>query len=169
MKLNLEEAKQEHTEQICNLVNLAYRGEVGWTKETGIVSGDRTNAPEVEELISNPDARLLVSIDHGEVIACICVEREESSAYISLFAVHPRLQGKGVGKAILSQAEKFAIEKWAARKIIMVVVSQRYELISYYERRGYVRTGRIQAYPSHLNVGIPRVTGLTIEYLEKDV
>jgi hypothetical protein len=49
----------------------------------------------------------------------------------------------------------------------MVVISQREELISFYERRGYRRTGEIAEYPLHLNVGVPRAEGLTIEYLEK--
>jgi len=69
----------------------------------------------------------------------------------------------------LHQAESYASTKLNAKKYIMVVVSQRTELIAYYERRGYIRTGDIQKYPNHLNVGVPLVDGLTIEYLEKNV
>ncbi len=49
----------------------------------------------------------------------------------------------------------------------MVVVSQRTELIAYYERRGYTRTGKTKEYPTHLNVGVPLKSDLTVEYLEK--
>jgi ribosomal protein S18 acetylase RimI-like enzyme len=51
----------------------------------------------------------------------------------------------------------------------MVVVSQRKELISYYERRGYTRIGKIKEYPININVGTPKVANLTIEYLEKNL
>ncbi|MEN8219223.1 MAG: GNAT family N-acetyltransferase [Pseudomonadota bacterium] len=168
VKLVLEEARQDYIEYICDLVNLAYRGENGWTKETDLIGGDRASTKEVEEYMSAPNAHLLVAIENGEILSCICIEKKESSAYIGLFAVHPRLQGKGVGKEILSQAEGYASTKLKVRKYVMVVVSQRKELISYYERRGYVRTGNIQEYPTHLNVGIPLDSGLTIEYLEKN-
>lgn len=97
-----------------------------------------------------------------------CVEQAAGNAYIGLFAVHPRLQAKGVcGKPILDMTEKFVSEELGMCKFIVVVVSQRPELISYYERRAYVRTGDIKDYPIHLNVGVPRVKGLTIQFLEK--
>ena len=63
---------------------------------------------------------------------------------------------------------KFAKNILKVTKFIMVVVSQREELIAFYERRGYKKTGEILEYPVHLNVGIPAVAGLTIEYLEKN-
>ncbi len=163
----LEAAQQKHIENICELVNLSYRGAKGWTKETDIVSGDRISAGEVQALLSDPKAHLLVAIKNDEVLSCVCVEENEDSAYIGLLAVHPRLQGSGIGKDILAQAERYASTTFKAVKYVMVVVSQRKELIEYYERRGYVRTGNIQDYPKHLNVGIPLKSELTIEYLEK--
>ncbi len=169
MKLVLEEARINHTEDICDLVNLAYRGDKGWTKETGLLGGDRSNIEEVQAYMSDPNAHLLVAIDDDEILSCICIEKKEIGAYIGFFAVHPRLQGKGIGKEVLSQAEDYASTKLRAQKYIMVVVSQRKELIAYYERRGYTRTGNISEYPVHLDVGNPLASGLTIEYLEKEV
>lgn len=166
-KLNLELAKEEHIENLCELVNLAYRGEMGWTKETDFVSGDRLTVEEVKKYLLDPDAHLLVAIENNVILSCVCIEKNGGSAYIGLFAVHPRLQGRGIGKEILNQAERYASKKLQSRKYVMVVVSQRTELISYYERRGYVRTGNIQEYPVHLNVGTPLKSDLTIEYLEK--
>ena len=168
MKLTLQEARKEHIDEICNLVNLAYRGESGWTKETDLVSGDRSSTTEIQDYISNHNTHLLVAIEKGEIVSCICIEENEGSAYIGLFAVHPKMQGYGLGKIILSQAENYASTKLNVRKYVMVVVSQRKELIAYYERRGYSRVGNIQQYPTHLNVGIPLTNTLTIEYLEKN-
>jgi ribosomal protein S18 acetylase RimI-like enzyme len=168
MKIKLEEAKKEHAANICDLVNIAYRGEDGWTKETDLVGGERANANEIQEYIDNPNAHLLIAIDNAEIVSCICIEENESSAYIGLFAVHPKLQGSGLGKEILSQAEDYASTQLKAKKYVMVVLSQRTELIAFYERRGYIRTGETQEYPVHLNVGTPLENGLTIEYLEKN-
>ena len=168
MKLVLKEARKENIEKIRDLVNMAYRGETGWTKETDLVGGDRSSSDEVKQYMSDPNAHLLVATESGEIRACICIEKNEDCAYIGFFAVHPSIQGGGVGKEILSQAECYASTKLGAKKYVMVVLSSRNELISYYERRGYKRTGKIKEYPIHLNVGIPLKSGLTIEYLEKN-
>lgn len=169
INLTLEAAYKDQAKDICDLVNLSYRGNEGWTKETDIVEGDRVACADVESLISNPDSHLLITRKGKDLVACVCVEKKESDATIGLFAVHPKLQGKGIGKHILAQVEAYAAKHLRARKFLMVVVSQRQELIRYYERRGYLRTGRIEKYPEHLDVGIPRQGGLTIEYLEKYV
>ena len=49
----------------------------------------------------------------------------------------------------------------------MIVVSQRTELIAFYERRGYRRTGQVENLPA--NIGIPKRINLTIDYLEKSI
>jgi len=167
IELKLEKAQKDQVREICDLVNFAYRGEEGWTRETDIVQGNRSTESEIESAVSNPDTHLLVAKKGKELVSCICVEKEAGNACISLFAVHPRLQGKGVGKNILNMTEKFVLDELDISKFIMVVVSQRPELISYHERRGYVRTGNVEGYPVHLNVGIPKVKGLTVEFLEK--
>jgi len=167
--MNLELAALAQAEEICNLVNIAYRGDIGWTKETDIVEGDRTTALEVKSTIQKNNSFFLVATQDDEVVSCICLEKEEDQASIGLFSVHPKFQGKGVGKSILSKAEEYAFSTLQVNKLVMVVVSQRIELISYYERRGYTKTGRVEEYPKYLNVGIPKVKGLTIEYLEKDI
>ena len=51
----------------------------------------------------------------------------------------------------------------------MLVISQREELVSYYERRGYIKIKINQDYPKNLDVGNPKTKGLTIEHLEKSI
>ncbi|MDP1558832.1 MAG: GNAT family N-acetyltransferase [Nitrosomonas sp.] len=168
-RLGIEQAQPGQPDEISDLVNLTYRGDVGWTRETHIVQGDRTNRNEVSSAIANPAAHFLVVNQEQKLASCIYVAKEENSAYIGFFSVHPSLQGKGVGKHVLKQAEAFALAKMDIQKFVMFVVSQRPELIAFYERRGYVRTGRIETYPLHPGIGVPKVKGLTIEYLEKVV
>jgi len=168
MNIKLEHATDEQTSSICELVNLAYRGEHGWTKETGLISGDRLTIREVKKYLSDPNSHLLVAIKNSEIVASICIEKKGRIAQIGLFAVHPKLQGTGLGNNILIQAEHYATSTLNAQKYVMLVVSQRIELINYYQRRGYKRTGKIENFPSHLDVGIPLKNDLTIEYLAKE-
>jgi len=163
----LEPASIDDAESINSLINLAYRGQEGWTKETGIIVGERSSIEGVSKLIQNPKTHMFVATINSALAACICVEEKENQAYIGTFAVSPAFQNQGIGKRVLGLAEKYAVNQLGSKKLVMVVISQRAELISYYERRGYIRTGEISAYPVHLNVGIPAVEGLTIECLEK--
>jgi ribosomal protein S18 acetylase RimI-like enzyme len=166
MKLELSNISQ--LSEILDLVNIAYRGEKGWTRETEIVDGKRATEKEIKAAIEDPDSHFLVYIEDGNVVSCICVEQESDTAQIGLFAVHPKLQGKGIGKQVLAAAEEYAATHLGAKKFVVVVISQRPELISYYERRGYVRTGKMKEYPVHLDVGTPKTRELTIEYLVKN-
>ena len=84
-----------------------------------------------------------------------------------MLAVNPALQGAGAGKQILTQAEKYALEVFGAVKFMVVVVSSRSELISFYLRRGYQQTGSIMDYPVSQGVGVPKNPILKIEVLEK--
>lgn len=167
----LKKAYHEQAQAIADLINLTYRGEIGWTRETHIIGGDRTSRYEIEMALMNTDAHFFVTYqDQSQSLASsIYVAKENTYAYIGFFSVHPSLQGMGLGKYVLAQAEIFAMETMGVCKFIMFVVSQRQELMAFYERRGYLRTGQIEAYPLHMSIGVPKVSGLTIEYLEKIV
>lgn len=163
----LEKADQEQAQAIADLVNLAYRGEAGWTKETHIIQGDRTNRQEVETAMAHPSAYFFIVNQLQKLASCIYIVKENDYAYIGFFSVHPSLQGKGLGKYVLEQAEAFALSTLGVHKFVMFVISQRPELIAFYQRRGYLRTSRVETYPLHLGIGVPKISGLTIEYLEK--
>jgi len=165
--IKLEPATINDAERIKDLINLSYRGNEGWTKETEIVSGARISIEDTKILIQKNNSKMFIATIEGTLVGCICIELEKNKAYIGSFAVAPSYQNRGIGKSILMQAELIAINQFKARELIMIVVSQRRELIEYYERRGYSRTGQVEKYPIHLNVGIPILDGLTIEYLRK--
>ena len=128
--MNLEIANCEQSKEIANLVNQAYRGEIGWTKESHLVSGDRISSKKVEDIILAKNLHLLIVRDDLKIISCCCVEKNKQSAYFGLFAVHPNLQSKGIGKSILNLVEKYVKNILHLHIIKMVVISQRKELIS---------------------------------------
>jgi ribosomal protein S18 acetylase RimI-like enzyme len=168
-QFTLAQALPRHCQDICNLVNLTYRGDRGWTREAHIIGGDRTTLGEITTAMAKPGARFYVVYLQQQLVACIYLAKERHHAYIGFFSVHPDFQGQGVGGYILRQAEIIAKHQLMADKIRMFVVSQRAELVSFYQRRGYQHAGSQQVYPLQLNMGVPKVENLTIEYLEKEI
>ena len=53
----------------------------------------------------------------------------------------PDFQSRGYGKFILSVAENYAVNIWDVEYAELNVMIQRPELMSYYNRRGYIDTG----------------------------
>ncbi len=104
--LNLKQANIDDAEEINTLINLAYRGNDGWTKETDIVEGNRSNIEDVKYLIRNQKSHMLTAKNHGILVACICVEEKDNKAYIGSFAVYASQQNVGIGKNTLELAEK---------------------------------------------------------------
>jgi ribosomal protein S18 acetylase RimI-like enzyme len=97
------------------------------------------------------------------------VERQGGSGYFGMFAVDPELQGGGLGKTVLAEAERIAREQWQCGAMRMTVIEQRAELIAWYERRGYRRTGEYQPFPyGDERFGIPRRDDLRFEVLLKE-
>ncbi len=165
-------ASRSEAEEIAQLVNRAYRPEpgalaFGWTHEADLVSGSRTSASQVEDLISEPDSIVLVGLKHSEIVACVHVKKDGSNSRIGMLAVNPVLQGAGAGKQMLAYAENYAATVWGSEKFVMVVVSERTELVSFYLRHGYQKTGVVMDYPQSLGAGTPKRADLKIEVLEK--
>jgi GNAT superfamily N-acetyltransferase len=87
-----------------------------------------------------------------------------------MFAVSPRLQGAGLGKVIIAEAERQARETWGVTEMHMTVISVRDDLIAWYERRGYRRTGRTTPFPyGDERFGIPQRDDLEFELLIKEL
>ncbi|MBI5136571.1 MAG: GNAT family N-acetyltransferase [Nitrospirae bacterium] len=165
--LSLDVATREDVTDVCTLVNDAYRGEGGWTRETDLVSGPRITEKAVLGLIQRPDSYLLVGTMGGETVACVHLSRSGATAHIGLLSVQPGLQAQGLGSQVLDEAEQFAADVLGARTVSMKVIDQRPELIAFYERRGYKRIDRSDPYPVNDNAGEPKVSGLELLRLEK--
>ncbi|MGW1839652.1 GNAT family N-acetyltransferase [Streptomyces sp. NPDC002067] len=153
------------------LIESAYRGDAsraGWTTEADLLEGQRTDPEGVAAVVRQKDGRLLVAERDGEPIACCQLEHRGDHVYFGMFAVRPALQGGGLGKVILAEAERAARAEWGAREMRMTVIRQRTELIAWYERRGYRRTGELSPFPyGDERFGIPQRADLAFELLVK--
>ena len=90
------------------------------------------------------------------------------AAYLGMFAVDPAYQGGGLGTAVVAAAERTVAELWAAPAVRLTVISLRAELIEWYERRGFVRTGRHLPFPFHEASGALR-TDFDLVEMQKDL
>lgn len=156
---------------IVALVESAYRGDSGrrgWTTESDLLDGQRTDAAAVAELLAKPDSELLLAECDGELVASCHVERRGETGYFGMFAVDPAQQAHGVGRAMLEHAEQLAREQWQCCAMLMTVIVQRAELIAWYGRRGYRPTGEYQPFPyGDTRFGVPRREDLRFEVLRK--
>ena len=80
----------------------------------------------------------------------------------------PSLQGSGIGRLVLAEAERIAARGMACPAMRMTVIDIRDELIAFYERRGYRRTGIKKPFPyGDERFGLPKRDDLRFEVLEK--
>lgn len=169
MKREFRIASTADAQAVTALVNRAYRPplhEQGWTHEADLVAGDRISASQVCELLRPQSAVLLLLLDQT-LVSCTHVETNQGSAHISMLAVDPTYQAQGIGKQILAHAERYAVEIFQANSYQMRVLDCRPELIAFYVRRGYKRTGRTEDFPVSAAVGQPKSYRLRFEQLVK--
>ena len=137
---------------IVALAQSAYRGpssRLGWTTEAHLLDGQRTDAAMVGELLRASRSVILVAPEGETLAGCVHVDAAGAPAHLGLLAVSPTRQAAGLGRDLLAAGEAHARAAWGALAIEIEVIHQRSELIAWYERRGYRRTGAVAAFPAH--------------------
>lgn len=176
--LALRAATTSDVDDLVTLLHAAYRGDSsrqGWTTEADLLDGGRTTTAEVRACIERPRSCVVVAERPAadgslELVACAHVAVEDGAGYFGMFAVRPTLQGGGIGKVLLAEAERVAREEWGQTTMRMTVIDARTELLAFYERRGYRRTGETTPFDfGDEDHGIPRVAGLRFATLTKRI
>ncbi|AMN50306.1 GNAT family N-acetyltransferase [Psychrobacter sp. P2G3] len=194
----LRQAEADDIDALEQLLNRCYRETEGWTNEADLVGGIRITQAELASIIANPKHYLFIypktttgerdADETGELLGCIAVDIKvddntnksdlnrtdnDNKAYIGMFAVHPELQGQGVGNVILQAAETFAERHLKSNsqptRLTMSILSHRPELLAYYQRRGYQLNGNKMPFPYDGNNGEPKRQDLELLELEKIV
>lgn len=156
---------------LVTLVTSAYRGDAsraGWTTEADILDGARIDPQGLQADIERPRSTILLAEREGQLLACAHIADDQGKGYFGMFSVDPTQQGGGVGKQVMLAAEAHAAREWGVSVMQMTVIDIRDELIAFYERRGYQRTGIKKPFPyGDERFGIPKRDDLRFEILEK--
>lgn len=168
--MQLREATPADVEEVVALVQSAYRGEesrAGWTTEADLLDGQRTDAAALEAIVAAPSSQLLLAVDDEGLLGCCAVEDHGEHWYFGTFAVRPAGQARGTGSALLADAERRAGAAGASA-LELTVIHARVDLIAWYERRGYTRTGETRPFPyEDKRFGLPRRDDLHFVVLTK--
>jgi GNAT superfamily N-acetyltransferase len=166
-------ATEDDAAALVALINGAYRGEsskAGWSTEADLLDGQRTDVDWIAEMIRSAGNVILVHEEDGALVGCVRLERTGEDCYLGLLTVLPTLQARGVGRQLLAAAEAWAVEHWDSRSMHMTVITLREELLAWYQRRGYQRTGNRKPFPyGDERFGLPRRPDLEFEVLKKSL
>ena len=182
-ELQFKIAQKSDILELVQLVNSAYRGESsqkGWTTEAHLLDGQRTD-PETlaaQMQIHLPPSERSAVILTGRILqnesipaplrACVFLQNKKDHGYLGMLTVDPLHQDQKWGRLVLQASEDFLRTSWGLRKIRITVISSRTELISWYERRGFARTGETEQFPyGDVRFGIPKTPDLLFIVLEK--
>lgn len=165
-------ATLDDSDAIVELVTSAYRGDdsrVGWTTEAELIDGPRIDAETLADDLADPAGTVLVGIDGDDILACChLARRDATTGYFGMFAVSPTRQGAGLGTQVMAEAERLCRDDWGLDFLEMTVLEPRDELIAFYERRGFERTGRFEPFPyGQGRFGTPRRDDLRFVVLRK--
>lgn len=169
--VRFRKAGPQDAPRITALVNSAYRGETsrnGWTTEADFLDGQRTDVAAILDILTSPDQWIVLGERAHEIIGSVHLEKSNAVCYLGMFNVRPDLQGRGIGRRFLAEAERVARTELGCDTMRMLVITLRAELIAWYERRGYRRTGARGRFPyGDARFGIPLRDDLEFEVFEK--
>ncbi|MEZ4957002.1 MAG: GNAT family N-acetyltransferase [Saprospiraceae bacterium] len=168
----IEKAAIDDVPEIVHLLNITYRGEEsykGWTTEAGIIKGTiRTDEAIVDELMKEEGSVFFKCLDEkNKLVGCVNLKKKGTKMYLGMLSVQPDLQGNGIGKRFLMEAENWA-RKNNCDTLFMQVISEREELNDWYKRHGYRETGKKKPFDVDQKYGVP-VRPLEFIYLEKQL
>ena len=166
--LSFRRATAADVPALVPLIERAYFGTPGdrsWTHEADMFEGPRTSLAEISRLVAN-SAYFIVAERDGVLRGCAVVKRQDADIYFGMFAVAPDEQGKGTGRAIIAEVERYGREVGAPR-VMIEVVNVRPELVGFYERGGFVQTGQILPFPFEEDPSAANIPGIALIEMEK--
>jgi ribosomal protein S18 acetylase RimI-like enzyme len=152
-------ATAEDIPALVSLLNSTFRGDAskkGWTTEADLLKGDlRTDEATLTKLMQTPGAVFLKYVNEDNCIeGCVFLDKKDSRLYLGMLSVSAMIQAKGIGKQLMTAATEYAASQ-KCTCIFMRVISVRRELIAWYQRQGYIDTGKTEPFPTDERFGIP--------------
>lgn len=173
-------ATEDDVDALVELVNGAYRGATGlrgWTTEARLIGGQRIDHEGLRGMLSKdgdaekPCAILVATpMEDAHIVGCVYVAKTQGEGYLGMLTVDVERQSSGAGHFLLGLAERYVQDVFNCQVMGMTVISVRHELLAWYERRGYRKTGETQPFPyGNPRFGVPFQEGLYFEVLKKNL
>jgi len=154
----INKASVDDVPVLTRLINRSYRGETaekGWTTESHLLDGLRIDEETLTQYILDKDTIILKCCNDDEVLGSVYLNKNGNELYFGMLTVDPDKQNTGTGKLLLKHIEWYAREQ-SCNRIHMTVISVRDELIAWYERHGFIKTGEIKPFPTDTKFGIQK-------------
>jgi GNAT superfamily N-acetyltransferase len=172
-KFSVRPAEPRDVRALVALINSAYRGDSsrrGWTTEADLLGGQRVDRAMVRQAMKGTGRVILVLERSGRREACVALELRRNRGYLGLLTVRPDRQGQGIGQKLLLAAERWVRVRWKQRRVEMTVLAQRSDLLAWYARQGYRRTGHTRPFPyGDERFGNPKIPTLRFVVLAKNL
>jgi GNAT superfamily N-acetyltransferase len=131
--LAIRSAGIEDAPAITALLNAAF------AMERAFIDRDRTSVDEISGLLTT-GTFLVADGDGGRLAACMYIEGRGDRAYLGMLAVDPAGQKRGLGRQMMSAAERHCAAL-GCTAIDIRIVDRRTELPPFYRRLGFVERG----------------------------
>lgn len=136
--------------KLIALINVSYRSDIkgAWTTEAHLFDegGRRVDVQELETFWVGSGNHILKYEEAGALLGTVSLTEKEDTLYLGTLAVSPLSQGKGIGKKLLTVAVELARTQ-AKKQMMLTVISVRKDLISWYEKYGFRKTGNTTPFP----------------------
>lgn len=176
--LQFRSATPEDAPAIQQLVQAAFQAadtRQDWTAEMELNIRFTISIEEVMPRITSPNSAILMAFvaagtgKQALVASVEVVKRSDELACFSMLAVDQYHQRGGIGRELLTHAEKYCQKEWGVTKIGLNALSTRQALIAWYMRRGYQKTGETVPFPTEKFSDLALPADLCFVQLEKDL
>ncbi|KAG9956777.1 acyl-CoA N-acyltransferase, partial [Aureobasidium melanogenum] len=142
-------------------INSAFRSEPTgqtWLFDSQEKRIDILSLEATQDIIKSSDSLFLIgTLKDGRDVVASCFLRKpaapplphmsDGAAWFGLLAIEPGYHGRGYGKAVLQEAERFVSLSWGIIRLEMDYVNARVQLGAWYGRCGYSATGKRREFP----------------------
>lgn len=157
---------------IVRLVESVYRGENskrGWTTEADMVGGQRTDEEMIRAEMAQPQSLFLVAEKGDALVGSVMLQNKEKYGYLGMLSVDVNAQNLKLGRRLMEACEELVRDEWNHGEIRITVIHLRDELLNWYERRGYRRTGLMTDFHVNRRFGLAKIEGLKFIEMAKSL
>ncbi|KAF4446176.1 hypothetical protein F53441_10152 [Fusarium austroafricanum] len=167
-------ATTDDAPRLHDIIHAAFRftdAHIDWVGSPELAKTFTIDISTITGRITSPDGVFLIAsaTPDGPAIGCVNVFRKTPGyGRVALLAVDPTLQRGGMGLKILQYGEEYLTRELGVGKIGLNALVTRKELLKWYEKQGYVRTGEVTKLPRE-RVGSEVPEELVLIELDKTV